>query len=102
MTTPTFENDPNIDVHAPASTYYTTGENARQRTRTYTVVISSGFLYKFIDTDLIDYRKVISKTQLVEQDLKARTDVELLTVSFCTHKKKKKQITGSDVNIFEP
>jgi alpha,alpha-trehalase len=25
-----------IDVHAPASTYYTTGENARHRTRTYT------------------------------------------------------------------
>lgn len=25
------------DVHAPASTYYTTGLNARQRTRTYTV-----------------------------------------------------------------
>lgn len=28
------------DVHAPASTYYTTGLNARQRTRTYTVRLS--------------------------------------------------------------
>lgn len=25
------------DVHAPASTYYTTGDNARHRTRTHTV-----------------------------------------------------------------
>jgi alpha,alpha-trehalase len=32
-----FEVDNSIDVHAPASTYYTTGENARQRTRTHTV-----------------------------------------------------------------
>ncbi|GAA5816869.1 hypothetical protein MFLAVUS_010403 [Mucor flavus] len=34
--TPTFEVDSSIDVHAPASTYYTTGDNARHRTRTYT------------------------------------------------------------------
>lgn len=27
------------DVHAPASTYYTTGDNARHRTRTHTVRI---------------------------------------------------------------
>jgi hypothetical protein len=41
MTTlPIFEVDASIDVHAPASTYYTTGDNARQRTRTYTVNIS--------------------------------------------------------------
>lgn len=33
---PIFDKDPSIDVHAPASTYYTTGDNARQRTRTYT------------------------------------------------------------------
>lgn len=38
MTTlPTFDIDGAIDVHAPASTYYTTGDNARQRTRTHTV-----------------------------------------------------------------
>ena len=38
MTTiPSFGHDTNHDVHAPASTYYTTGDNARLRTRTYTV-----------------------------------------------------------------
>lgn len=36
---PSFE-DPSIDVHAPASTYYTTGDNARHRTRTYTVSLT--------------------------------------------------------------
>jgi alpha,alpha-trehalase len=36
-TIPPFEHDKKHDVHAPASTYYTTGDNARQRTRTHTV-----------------------------------------------------------------
>ncbi|KAI8380587.1 trehalase-domain-containing protein [Choanephora cucurbitarum] len=31
-----FDVDSSHDVHAPASTYYTTGDNARHRTRTYT------------------------------------------------------------------
>lgn len=35
--TTSFDVDASIDVHAPASTYYTTGDNARHRTRTYTV-----------------------------------------------------------------
>ncbi|KAI9342114.1 trehalase-domain-containing protein [Pilaira anomala] len=34
--TTSFDVDASIDVHAPASTYYTTGDNARHRTRTYT------------------------------------------------------------------
>lgn len=37
VTLPTLDPDSKHDVHAPASTYYTTGDNARQRTRTYTV-----------------------------------------------------------------
>lgn len=42
---PTFDNDASIDVHAPASTYYTTGDNARQRTRTHTVKKFDNFFF---------------------------------------------------------
>lgn len=39
---PTIETsgEEDFDVHAPAATYYTTGSNARNRTRTYTVMFS--------------------------------------------------------------
>lgn len=61
---PIFDKDPSIDVHAPASTYYTTGDNARQRTRTYTVIYLTSLLFRSYDIALTidilyNYRKVI-------------------------------------------
>lgn len=51
VTLPTFDHDIKHDAHAPASTYYTTGDNARQRTRTYTVCVCAKISTLFMQLD---------------------------------------------------
>ncbi|KAI8139950.1 trehalase-domain-containing protein [Fennellomyces sp. T-0311] len=51
---PVHDDPDDIDVHAPASTYYTSGKNARQRTRTYT---KSRLEVSSTNKDLPPYRR---------------------------------------------